>query len=397
MQLPHEAWRRGALLFCAGAAATLALNLALALWSVAGGTDGVFADGDCGRIRTVNVGMHALINGLGTVLLAGSNYCMQCVSAPTRAQVDGAHARRRWLDLGVMSVRNLGAVGWRNVAVWLLLGASSLPLHLLYNSAVYASRSANEYRLYRFNEAWVASTNLSEFGCWGLSGPEVDCWAPQHSLVVGGKTGFERLDPAACIDAYSVPFQSTRSGIFLIVEGSGDDGWANFGYVGTGVIRLSDGDGCGSTQSYQWVCNQYPNATEFCKEKPCDEVLPTVRANPLDWHPFGSLPVKYCLSLPSREHCKLRVSPVLLWVVVGLNLFKAALMWIIYSSRLQEKPILTVGDAVSSFLQHPDRSSQDMCLLSKDDAATFWARLEEPPNAFKQRRRRRFVAASSRR
>ncbi len=91
----------------------------------------VLYDGNCDTTKKVNIGIHVLINILSTILLGASNYCMQCMSAPTRAEVDRAHAKFRWVDIGIPSIRNLIRVRGLRVFLWLLLGLSSLPLHLL--------------------------------------------------------------------------------------------------------------------------------------------------------------------------------------------------------------------------------------------------------------------------
>lgn len=91
----------------------------------------VLYDGQCDTTKKINIGVHLLINILSTVLLGASNYCMQCVSAPTRAEVDQAHANFKWVDIGIPSIRNLGRVRRLRVYIWLILGLSSLPLHLL--------------------------------------------------------------------------------------------------------------------------------------------------------------------------------------------------------------------------------------------------------------------------
>jgi hypothetical protein len=53
-------------------------------------------DGDCKKTRSLSVGLHLLINTLSTVLLSTSNYCMQCLSAPTRKEIDKAHSKSQW-------------------------------------------------------------------------------------------------------------------------------------------------------------------------------------------------------------------------------------------------------------------------------------------------------------
>ena len=55
---------------------------------------------------------------------------MQCLSAPTRKEVDEAHAKGKWLDIGVPSVRNLTNIAKPRVGMWLGLALTSLPLHL---------------------------------------------------------------------------------------------------------------------------------------------------------------------------------------------------------------------------------------------------------------------------
>ena len=79
----------------------------------------------------MNVGLHLAINALSTVLLSASNYCMQCFSAPTRKEIDRAHAKRKWLEVGVMSFSNIFNIHWKRSMLWAFLALSSLPLHLL--------------------------------------------------------------------------------------------------------------------------------------------------------------------------------------------------------------------------------------------------------------------------
>jgi hypothetical protein len=56
---------------------------------------------------------------------------MQCLTSPTRSEVDSQHANKRWLEIGVLSMRNLQTIDRRRVWLWLLLGASVLPVSLM--------------------------------------------------------------------------------------------------------------------------------------------------------------------------------------------------------------------------------------------------------------------------
>jgi hypothetical protein len=93
---------------------------------------GVLLEGDCDYIKTINTGLHLLINIFGTILLAGSNYSMQCLSAPTRNEIDSSHGLTPSvsLDIGIPGIRNLTKISRHRVGLWCLLGLSSLPLHL---------------------------------------------------------------------------------------------------------------------------------------------------------------------------------------------------------------------------------------------------------------------------
>lgn len=92
---------------------------------------GVIYEGSCSVTKKLDTWLHLLINLLSTGMLMASNYCMQLQAAPSRENIDRAHANNEWLDIGVPSIRNLWWISnWRR-ASWVLLGLSSLPIHLM--------------------------------------------------------------------------------------------------------------------------------------------------------------------------------------------------------------------------------------------------------------------------
>ena len=131
-------WRKGVAAGACIVLFTLIINVVVIIaFAIRFGLDDgliVLYEGNCNRVSNINLGIHLVINGLGTLLLAASNYCMQVLSAPTRQEVDRAHAQRKWLDIGLSSVRNLFRIRRWRVLVWFLLIISSLPLHLVYAS-----------------------------------------------------------------------------------------------------------------------------------------------------------------------------------------------------------------------------------------------------------------------
>jgi hypothetical protein len=87
--------------------------------------------GDCNRTSAISTGIHVLINILASLLLGASNLCMQLLVAPTRSEIDKAHRKQIWLDIGIPSLRNLPHIARRRRVIWWILGISSLPLHFL--------------------------------------------------------------------------------------------------------------------------------------------------------------------------------------------------------------------------------------------------------------------------
>jgi hypothetical protein len=121
----------------------LIINLGVTIWSSVtlkgsennesgkGSSRRIIFEGSCSASRTLNIVIHLFINIFSSILLAASNYAMQCLSAPTRADIDQAHARKEWMDIGIPSFRNARMISGSRYALWLLLVLSSVPLHLL--------------------------------------------------------------------------------------------------------------------------------------------------------------------------------------------------------------------------------------------------------------------------
>ena len=83
---------------------------------------------------------------------------MQCLAAPTREELDRAHGRHSWLDIGVNSVRNLWRINTVRALLWLVLAVSSLPFHLLYNSVIFKVLATNEYGAVVVNPQFLNGT-----------------------------------------------------------------------------------------------------------------------------------------------------------------------------------------------------------------------------------------------
>lgn len=144
---PGHEWIKGVVLCTWGTGAILLLNVLLTI--IASGiaysksssdkhaTYAELYQGSCSVTKNWGTGMHLVINVLSTALLAASNYVMQCLSAPSRADIDKAHSKRDWLDIGTFSVRNFSAMDAKRKILWILLLVSSLPVHMMFDVPAY--------------------------------------------------------------------------------------------------------------------------------------------------------------------------------------------------------------------------------------------------------------------
>jgi hypothetical protein len=87
--------------------------------------------GSADKVSLISTLLHIVINVLSTLLLSASNYAMQVLSAPTRNECVKAHRQGQWLDIGILSMRNIRSLTLRRKVLWFALGLSSIPLHLL--------------------------------------------------------------------------------------------------------------------------------------------------------------------------------------------------------------------------------------------------------------------------
>jgi hypothetical protein len=84
---------------------------------------------DVSRMSTL---LHIVINVLSTLLLSASNYAMQVLAAPTRYECVKAHRQETFLDIGILSMRNIKSIPLRSKMLFFALAMSSIPLHLLW-------------------------------------------------------------------------------------------------------------------------------------------------------------------------------------------------------------------------------------------------------------------------
>ena len=114
---------------------SLLFNLVLLVWVKGRSKDRLTGaptlfEGSCSKMQSIYTWSHLGINALSSLLLGASNAAMQCLLAPTRQDIDEAHAKGRWLDVGISGTNWVAIRGWRKL-LWASLITTSIPLHLL--------------------------------------------------------------------------------------------------------------------------------------------------------------------------------------------------------------------------------------------------------------------------
>ena len=202
--------------------------------------------------------------------------------------------------------------------------------------------------------------------------------ADPHNYVfptVSGKTLYRnalrednlmRLEPLECINAYSQPYQSNWGNVFLFLSDDAEDYDDKKSYY----FPFIEGDGtCAGMTGTDWIYKQYDGLYGQCTiYTSADSLLPKLRNNSTNWAPFGK-PIGHCMSEPAEEHCRLQFSIDLLAVVIAFNALKC-LAVIAALFCLREKPILTVGDAISAFLKEPDVATDNTIALGRKSETT---------------------------
>ncbi|KAK8108190.1 uncharacterized protein PG998_010203 [Apiospora kogelbergensis] len=136
-------------------------------------SDTVLFYGSCKNSRYLNIILHLTLNIVSSAVLGSSNYFMQILNAPSREEINLAHRKLSSLEIGIPSLKNLPFLSRFKQCLWALLIITSLPIHLLFNSAIY--ETAYE------GSAWNLTIATEQF----LHGASF--FLPGASLAPGGR------------------------------------------------------------------------------------------------------------------------------------------------------------------------------------------------------------------
>ena len=286
-----------------------------------------------------------------------------------------------------------------------------------YNSAVYTSLAANDFLVTvvtkdhfepgaysNITDALISNSyraynwsgfRLSEF----RTGPYD---SQLFSSVLDGydtsTQSYEDHTPSECTKLYNTDFVSDHRNLFLITKHSSNTTHNNT------LLDIINVRSEGFSPS-SWMCayhlagvrRLYLQASFKCNPS----VLTSNVGRGLPWLvelPTGrEVEISGCKSERTTEKCKVQFSLEIMIVVICCNLVKAICM-VTAVIRSQEPTLVTLGDAMDSFLRIPDPTTRGICFADREFMKREWRRgWRTRPRQWKQQGVQRWWTSASKR
>ncbi|KAI1383081.1 uncharacterized protein F4822DRAFT_422100 [Hypoxylon trugodes] len=403
-------------------------------------------EGNCVKAKRFGLLIHAFLIIVSSLILASFRFFMQILSSPSRAEIDRAHSELRSLEIGVSSIKNLRYVSWIKTVAWVVLLASSIPIHLFFNSSIFetifqgsdwrltiASSSFSSQEVSFFppgaslmnagipSTGWDSSTHnhaeCSKMSGFGEHVALTEYW-DRSSLVnlkitktANESKLWNNMTSQECLEEYASckPRNKYRDVVIVVDTGTNrSGGWMLSGVFSDPYNELEStwehhipwdslnslwySTQCATTLTTSPVFRDAK--TSICTNT-CGWVLGLGTAYPLTnmsstsgsvWTPplpacdvpnkerlgyndkFNTLSVRYCLAEPSPANiCRVELSNVLLLATIVCVFSKVFICTLIIYYLLSES-LVTLGDALGSFILNPDPITLGFGTLSISDS-----------------------------
>ena len=192
--------------------------------------------------------------------------------------------------------------------------------------------------------------------------------------------GYKDLTPLECSKVYQTDYVPNHRNLFLITKIS-----SNTTYDNT-ILAMNISDPLWVSQ-FSWICT--PDAEQLSsKWFSAGKVTANLKSG-LPWRmklkTVGEVEIASCKSEATDEKCKVQFSLDIMIVVICCNLIKACCM-IMTVVRSREPTLVTLGDAVDSFLRAPDPTTIGMCFADRQFIKRGWRPGWRPgPKQWKQK------------
>jgi hypothetical protein len=180
-------------------------------------------------------------------------------------------------------------------------------------------------------------------------------------------SGWERLRPSDCWNAYSSRFITARRNLIAVSPQQGK----RAAILKVGIRIMND-----RNQSMSFLCAP---------------ACPSGGSTPTDF-PM----VDYCLSEPWPEKCQFDLSPPLMIAVIVCNIVKVICLGVVLWQHRFDT-LITTGDSIVSFLDNPDPTTKNRCLISRNDVVAAKSIPSDKPRTYQPSQSRWRDAVSKKR
>jgi hypothetical protein len=390
------------------------LTIPLILSIVADGFTGVhilFA-GDCNTADKVNKGLHFALISISTIALLSAGFHLRLLCSPTRDEIDLARGEARSLEIGAISLLNFRHIPVLKFILWLGFLLTSIPLHLIFNAAVFMTDTSTAY-----NQAF-ASEGILNKALWSVPGVAdlgTYDWANDSYSVPASQmfqsynsdpTNWEELNTVQCRQAYLQPSNGLRDyrNLIVVVEAGpvlDPRGWKLSQLWGNSTPPPYNESISTNNESIPaipetafnslWWFSTSCDIINYLKETSniCFESLDgylDLESGPgttfdgpwtFTWvqpdekyldpgfnYTYNNVTAQYCMAERFDAPCKVEISNVLMFIVCIFILAQGILSLLVLYFTWNSHPLIILGDAIESFLDKPDPTTRGLCTLS---------------------------------
>lgn len=301
-----------------------------------------------------------------------------------------------------------------------------------YNAAFIVTQPHNNYDIYVVSPGFLSPSDnwtsdpklpLINYASFTHQSPLTS----NISQVKKKASSFSVLKNSDCMSVYAQSFITSRQNVVLVAESHHNKSVTNISYI-FGISQYYIADNIGNP--FYWICSKpagrhnpnsnfknpdcaedklpheydwtihlqnqadvenYKKGLYICdppRDKENEGTQSGSRAESGSCAGWGNgTSIDYCLSERTEDRpCDVLFSPSIMITVVVINALKLYCMTVV-GFKMDENPLITVGDAVSSFLRAPDATTKGMCLteslmIEREWPSKGWPRLYDTPQKY---------------
>lgn len=228
-----------------------------------------------------------------------------------------------------------------------------------YNSVFYSALATNNYSVLYASQDFIQGASYDK-----TKYPDSEA-CNVTDIQARASKDFVVLNNEDCIHAYARDFVEDRRNVIVVVKNPPTNEGSLFNITDNEFPQKITSE----YNPFAWICDNpdVVNQTGACCENkwgfiPCSKITPKLVDIADQWE-TGGFEVDHCLSEPVESQCHLHFSLILMCVVLGFNVLKVIGIGYV-TFWLGEAPFITAGDALQSFIRHPDLTTEGMCLAS---------------------------------